>query len=209
MNARFRQVGVFAVAGLSCLLVLTGCVSQAQAQPTGTTPRETVLAAANAAKEAGANVQYDALKDGTVTFSEYDAAYRNLSHCYQAGGLGITSPVVSPVDGFSYVFELVPNGLEASEIQKIQTTCLNKYWMFVSAAYNTVTPPKMDDSLRVAVIACLKSKGYKTSGDEQTARQFARVGNGGTTERRNATETCVSDEAFRLYPNLSTVNIAF
>lgn len=172
-------------------------------------PREVVLAGAQMAKEAGSEEQYEALRDGEVTFEEYDAAFDSLADCYEAAGLGITPPVINPVDGSTYLFQMIPNGLDPDLVTESQAECDNAHWLFVSSAYSTVTPAKMDEALRVAVLACLDKRGFETSGDESNLGEIVRVELGPDRERVDAAVACIGEEVFVLYPDLPPVNIGF
>ena len=208
LNVGKLRVGLVVVAAACVAFVGSGCSTQAQPGSSTLTPREIVLQTAKQAQDAGYTDQYEALKDGEVTSDEYDQAFHNLADCYKASGVGVTTPVVNPVDGFSYLFESVGNGLDSKKVEQVQTKCLNEHWMLVSAAYNTVTPPRMDDALRIAVMSCLNSHGFKTTSGE---KNLSELGGPGPVadERHSATVQCVGDEAFKLYPNLPPINLLF
>ena len=198
------------VAAAVCLLgAVSGCTAQSSTVPEKPNPREQVLAVAKMALDAGYTEQYDAMKDGEITFDEYDNSYKNVASCYEASGVGVTTPVINPVDGTTYLFQALGNGLEPSKVQQVMNTCLDKYWTMLSAVYNAVTPATMDEALRVAVISCLQRDGFEVSGDEENLSELARTQSETGDKRRNAVTDCVGNEAFRLYPDLPPINLIF
>ncbi len=198
------------MAATVCLLsAVSGCTAQSSTALEKPDPREQVLAVAKMALDAGFSEQYEAMKDGEITFDEYDKSYKNVASCYEASGVGVTTPIVNPVDGTTYLFQALGNGLEPSKVQQVMDRCLEKYWTMLSSVYNAVTPATMDEALRVAVISCLKRDGFEVSGDEKNLSELARTQSETGDKRRNAVTDCVGSEAFRLYPDLPPINLIF
>src|SRR5687768_11150508 len=51
-----------------------------------------------------------ALGDGVVSAAEYRTAVERFRACVQAGGYQVGTPVTSPIDGLSLVYDITPSG---------------------------------------------------------------------------------------------------
>jgi hypothetical protein len=190
---------------IATAISLSGC-SASNSPPTSS--RELVLKAAEEAQQAGYATQHEAMMDGEVSFEEYEDALHQLTSCFETGGLAFSPPILSPVDGLRYLFEIQPSGLAAGAVDRVQQDCQNKYWLLISGAYASTHEQTMEEALRVSVIDCMRDAGFKVTGNE---RNFpALIGNPDEDDgvQRKEAANCVFERAHDLYPELTTLTLS-
>lgn len=197
-------IGMFVLLGA---LAMSGCTGPST-DATELTPREVVLAAADEAKKQGLDFQYRAMEDGVVDSEDYDAAYKALASCYATSGLGIDPPVLNPVDGLTYIFDLRANGLAPEKVDEVQSMCLAEYWVPINGIFLSTNTQRMDEVLRTSSIDCMREEGFQLSGEELTFSEL--VGEPDATDRTqyNTARDCVVKLAHELFPEIPGINLS-
>lgn len=190
------------------LASLVGCSSHPTSQDQSITPAK-IRGDSAQLKQEGYTQQAAELADGKVTLADYDEAFENLTSCVTAYGYTIEHKAISPVDGHTIEFEANFGNHSKTKAIKQILACEAKYWNVVSALYQDTAPVDMDEALRVAAIACVRSDGYKLSGSEKTPLQMAGknpVVNGAQSKQWVAVQNCFTTEQQKLYPG-NTVSV--
>lgn len=127
------------------------------------------------------------------------------SACLTTKGYSVVDEAISPLDGVTLLFGVDSNGRSDAETTQDVDACSDRYWRYVSAAYQSTAPPHMDEGLRQALLGCMRKGGYRLTGDEATVAAFsgedAQV-NGQPSKRARAAEACFTEEAYKLFPDL-------
>lgn len=156
-------------------------------------------------KAAGHESQAERLRDGKVSFSEYQAAFNELSECLAAAGITVSEPVLSPVSNNRYEFTMDVGSLETEVGSELSDDCAEEHWTSVSQGYTFTTPSVMDVAVRDAAAECLEEIGLEPSGDERSAFDFAALPDANPDE---VTE-CIILAVEEIYPGLPAVTVAF
>lgn len=165
---------------LACAVVLASACSSSTSTPEG--------------------AQAWALGDGTVTRQEYHRAVDLFATCVSRADITATARVLSPVDGRTLLFDLVPGegSDDPSAWNHAVETCNETHLSLIEPAYVEKQPHVMDPSLRTAVRTCLKEHGLPTTGVERNATDFV----ADSRERASDILTCIDVSARRVFPNL-------
>ncbi len=168
----------------------------------GPDQRSLVLSAARDAAAHGFEEQRIALVDGVVTRSEYRGALGDLTGCLSRGGVSFEAPVLSPVDGVSYIIDVAPpNAKQAVAL----SSCTQRYWDLVSTLFTSYQPQVMHPKLLDASMQCLRTAGFPVTGDETSFPDL--VADNRDEARREAAAQCVLDEGHRLFPDLGSLSV--
>jgi hypothetical protein len=168
----------------------------------GPDQRSLTLAAARDAAAQGFEEQRLALSDGVVTKTEYRGSLGDLTACLSRGGLTFDAPVLSPVDGFSYIIDVAPP--DAQQAAAL-SACTERYWGLVSTLFESSQRQVMDPKLLAASSECLASAGFAVTGAETNFPDL--VADNRDVKRREAAAQCVLDEGHRLFPQLQTLSV--
>lgn len=185
------------------IFVLAGCSSADNVA--GIATPDQLRAVSQQLRDQGHIEQADALEDGVVDEGEYADGFARFSECIRDAGYIVNDPVISPVDGITYLFDINFEGRNEVVAMDDIEVCKVSQWQWISAAYQDTAPMKMDEPLRQAAIKCLESQGYELSGDEVTPLDIAGpnpIEDGRPSQRWNDTVDCLLDEQARLYPEI-------
>ncbi|MDR0366221.1 MAG: hypothetical protein LBH68_05285 [Bifidobacteriaceae bacterium] len=159
-------------------------------------------------KRQGYTEQAAMLEDGEITAEEYQEAFDLFRSCLEEVGEGIAAgPYVNPLDGLTYEFMIDPgNVVDPIEQGKNEIACEDRYFDPLDYDYGHSHEPQMDPVLHEALRECLADKGFETSGEEKSVRDFvggdaAEVG----SDLDNAVTECIRSEVERLYPDREVV----
>jgi hypothetical protein len=149
------------------------------------------------------------LEDGMITADEHQEAFDLLRRCLEDGGEGIAAgPYVNPLDGLTYEFLIDPGeNIEDPIAQgELEIACEERFFTTLNYDYGRSHEPRMDPVLHGALTECLAEKGFETSGEEKTVKDFA----GGAaaeagSERDLVVTDCIHSEVARLYPDREVV----
>lgn len=190
----------------AALLLLTGCGTAADDDAPWTIDR--VIAEARAA---GQDRVVELLEDGEITLEQLQRFEDEGDDCLRALGVTIGERMINPVDGWFTVRELRYDGLDIEHDQDLRDAveACNAEWDvgWLQVAYDITHDDVMDEPLMHAVRACLGAAGHETTGRERNAGDLLAGEEQGP--RLEALRTCIADEAFRLYPDLPGLPIAY
>jgi hypothetical protein len=156
------------VSTLAMLLALTtGCTPAAGNGGRGAAPAESAYPQS----------QSWALRDGTVTDSEYRTAIDALVSCVRTAGYRITDPTVSPVDGLTLLYDIEPAGDPDTWNTRVEA-CDTANVSMIEPSYVEQRPQVMDPALRKAVAACLRADGFTPTGTEHNIKDFVELTKG-------------------------------
>jgi hypothetical protein len=140
-----------------------------------------------------------ALGDGVVTVTEYHLAVDRFITCVRDAGYEVSRPVLSPIDGLSLLYDIAPSGEPKIYNDAVQT-CNLSHLSLTEPAFVESQSQVMNETLRQAVVECLRSQGSPATGEERNATEFA------TTTRNNEIVLgCVVDSTHKLFPELPDV----
>ncbi len=155
------------------------------------------LAVAGCAAGGPEAAQAWALEDGVVTKAEYHKAVGGFLTCLREAGYEVTEPVISPMDGLTLLYDIVPSGEPAAWNEKLES-CNHRHLSHIEPAYVEAIEHVMDESLRQGVAQCLAKKGITAKGSERNATDFvAASGN-----RPLVVMECVTTTARAIFPGL-------
>lgn len=172
------------VAGLVLAAAAAGCAPDAGRSVRGA-PEETSLPG-----------QQWALEDGRVDAAEYGRAMNEFISCVRGAGYEVTDPVISPIDGLSLLYQITPSGDPASYNEAVQR-CNLSHLSMVEPTYVESHPKVMEETLRSAVVRCLRGRGRTASGDERNATELAEA-----ARDEPAVVECITESRVRLFPEL-------
>jgi hypothetical protein len=117
------------------------------------------------------------MKDGVITAEELQDSFDLLRGCLGERGLGTTvGPYTDPVDGLSLLFMIGdPGGSEtpmSEDDENFMVECQERYFLDLHYDYAHSHPPQMDPPLKKATRECLADRGYETTGEEKSVRDF-------------------------------------
>lgn len=135
-----------------------------------------------------------ALNDGTVTEDEYRKAVTEFVVCVRAAGYAIDDPVLSPVDGLSLIYDIIPAGDPITFNTAVQD-CNLATISHIEPRYVEPRHQHMDDRLRPAVDKCLRGHGVTTTGQEENIIDF-----GMRTENDDLLLGCVLPAVREVFP---------
>jgi hypothetical protein len=138
-----------------------------------------------------------ALGDGIVTQEEYHTAVDRFIACMRDAGFESTKPIVSPIDGATLLYDVIPGGDPAAWNETIDR-CNTHHVSRIEPAYVESQDHVMVAPLRQAVAGCVTSKGFKLAGEERNATDFVAAAGG---QARPVME-CVVEMARELFPEL-------
>lgn len=168
---------------------------------------ESVSQASEQHKKDGRTEVAEALADGEVTADEYDDAYWNLRKCLEDRGYAVTDAVTSPLTGSTFEFVYNDNGRSKEAAYADYEECENTYWTPVAEVYSATAPSVIEQDLKLAIVDCLELQGETVNAD---ARSFSDlIGSGASEDLRDKASTCAQESAFRLYPDLPSLAVAF
>jgi hypothetical protein len=172
MGGRAR-LGRCAAALLGVSLLVAGCGGGGSSE---VSPGQ-IKADAKALEAKGYVEQAAMMKDGVITAEEFQDGFDLLRGCIAERGFDITAgPYISPVDGLSLEFMMgVPGGSEtpiSDDDNNFITECEQRYFLDLKFDYANSHPPQMDPPLKTATRECLADRGYETSGEEKSVRDF-------------------------------------
>ncbi len=140
-----------------------------------------------------------ALDDDTVTEHEYQKAIGDFVACIKAAGYDASTPVLSPIDGLTMLFDLKASG-DMNVYNTKMETCNQTHLSHIEPAYVEQRRQVMDTRLRDATARCMTDKGIKLTGREANAGDFAAA----THNAMATVMECVRPAAHELFPNLPT-----
>lgn len=196
VNFTFRLSTRIAI--LIGLLVLVSCSEGGARTDSGGNP---VLVASLEADDLGLTEQLQVLQDGRVTKDEYELAVSATINCYRAQGHNIADPVLSPVNGLILLFN---KPAQSSNVSSAPVDCSDIYLRLVERSYRETHENRMNKELRDRVSECLRDRGLRPSGDEDSADDYyAEFG------ERNFGDMieCIGEEASKLFPHLQVIPI--
>lgn len=161
-------------------------------------------------EERGYPEQAAMMADGEITAEEFQDAFDLFRKCLENAGEGIAAgPYTSPVDGLSLDYLIDPGEIEDPIAQgEIEIGCDDKYLQLLEPDYVYSHEPKMDPALHSALRECLAEKGFETSGEEKSVRDFvgeAAVDDPAGTDRDDVVVDCAHRELDRLYSDRQIV----
>ncbi|MDR1633754.1 MAG: hypothetical protein LBS27_02270 [Bifidobacteriaceae bacterium] len=201
------RLGRFAATLLGVSLLVAGCggggssvVSAGQ-----------IKADARALEAKGYVEQAAMMKDGVITAEELQDSYDLLRDCIAERGFDITAgPYISPVDGLSLEFTMgVPGGSEtpiSEDDDSFMNECQERYFLDLHYDYANSHPPQMDPPLKTATRECLADRGYETTGEEKSVRDFvgeAAIADPTGSGRDDAVVHCMREVMADLYADRS------
>lgn len=146
-----------------------------------------------------------ALGDGTATQAEYHTAVERFISCMHDAGHGSTEPIVSPIDGLTLLYDIVPDGDPVAWNETIEA-CNARHLSHIEPAYVESQEHVMDVSLRQGTVDCLMRQGVTLSGHERNVTDFVTAAGG----RTPMVLSCVINTARALFPKLpSDVKILY
>lgn len=140
-----------------------------------------------------------ALGDGVVTVMEYHMAVDRFVTCVRDAGYEVSEPVLSPIDGLSLLYDIVPSGEPRIYNDAVQS-CNLSHISLTEPAFVESQSQVMNETLRQAVVECLRGQGITVTGEERNATEFAAV-----TRNNQVTLNCVFDSTHKLFPELPDV----
>lgn len=150
-NRRHSIVAAFSIGLLG--LTAVGCSSK---EPTKSALDIQALANQTTA------FQRDILKDGTVTYSEYEKAILAQRDCVQAAGAKAGNLTKTGNNELTFSYEVIASSKdEVDRINQASEKCLTEYFSEVAKvwAYQQLLSPQDRDKERPEVIQCLRSDG--------------------------------------------------
>lgn len=199
---------ILAIAALMC--VLAGCNANAMPYPDAPTlTSKQIITMGNDLEAQGNVTQAAALRDGVVTELEYTDAFGALSRCLMVLGYPAPRSWTSPIDGRSILFEAPAEDADPGAGAGT-AACAAAHWNTVSAVYQDLARPEMDESLRLSAIACMRSRGYSMDGKEDTPARMSGpdpMVEGVPSEQADATIGCLTDAQHELFPEIPTVSV--
>lgn len=138
-----------------------------------------------------------ALGDGAVSQQEYHTAVDSFITCMRTAGFTVTKPVLSPIDGLTLLYDIVPSGEPAVWNETLES-CNQRHLSHIEPAYVESAPHVMQPLLRKAVAKCLARQGVSTKGSESNATEFVAA----TGNRSLLVMKCVTTTARTLFPEL-------
>lgn len=191
-----------AIAGVIAML-LVGCSSG------GADPRAVVLNSAQEARTAGSEANAQAMEDGELTEDEYRAAARRYQECYRDEGIVLPEPILSPVDNVTLEWDFPDTAFSSdAQISEALEICTSQ-WTPVSLAYGATHEQHIDPLLLAATRECLQDAGFDTPDDAARVADLVGDPSNDSGQQRSATEKCLIDEAFELFPELPAVTVQY
>jgi hypothetical protein len=139
-----------------------------------------------------------ALGDGVVTKEEYTAAVKAFRGCITAAGYRVSEPMISPVDGLTLLYDLLPSG-DPKVWNKAIEACNLRHISHIEPAYVEGHTQMMAVRLRAATANCLTRQGIALKGGEKNLADFISAAG---MRRRQSVMDCVVKAARELFPNL-------
>ncbi len=202
-----RDHGRALAAGVAIVLGLTACGAESEAPEEWTF--DTIL---QMARDDGAERQVAVMEDGEVTIEDVWAIDEGWAQCYRDLGAWVDDPVVSPVDGWSPVADSGYDGLDIEHDEALRDAlndCADEWDpTYLQLAYEVTHDEVMAEPLMIAVRECLTARGYEVTGEERNAHDLL-AGADAESSRAQLVIECTQSEAFRLYPDLPFVTVAF
>jgi len=183
--------------------MVTGCAAE-ESPPSG--GQQVVLALAEDADQAGAEAQYDMLRDGDVTRSEYAQALDQMAACWLELGVQMSEPYVNPVDGIQFMYDVSAVGPTAPDVEGSQEECRTANLSFVEQAFVGSTEPVMDPRLQSAVVQCVGERGLRVTGDEVNLREL--VDAVGEAEAGEVTG-CLDSVIREVFPDIGPYGVSY
>lgn len=187
--------------GIAILIGLLLLVSCSQVGASTNSGGNSVVVASLEAEDLGLTEQMEVLQDGRVTEGEYEWAVSATIACYRAQGHNIADPVLSPVNGLILLFN---KPAQSSSVSSSLVDCSERYLRLVERSYRETHENRMNTDLRDRVSECLRDRGLRPSGDEESADDYyAEFG------ERNFDDMieCIGEEASKLFPHLQVIPI--
>jgi hypothetical protein len=138
-----------------------------------------------------------ALGDGIVTQEEYHTAVDRFISCMRDAGFDSTRPVLSPIDGVSLLYDIVPGG-DPAVWNKTIDSCNALHISHIEPAYVESQEHVMAAPLRQGVTDCVASKGIRRAGSERNVTDFVSAAGGQVP----TVMECVVNVARELFPEL-------
>lgn len=204
-----------ALTGLATtVLLLSACSALVPSEGLGQTgdssngPRlfDTPEQGANWALEHGYDRLAQQLDDGGITAEEYEVAYLANVSCQEKSGWTFASDeaVWNPVDHR----KLIREGHAPAKPDAAKEKACSDQFDYVDYLFQTTATPRMDSQLLSAVQACLEKAGIEYVHDATNLPDL--VGpDAGSSKNADVIAGCVTDEAYKLYPDLPGLGIAF
>lgn len=169
------------------LIFVAGCTSTAGDSGRGAQLREPEYPAAQAW----------AVGDGTVSETEYRAAIDGFVSCMREAGYTIGDPVLSPIDGLTLLYDLIPSGNPDAWNKKVEE-CNRAHVSHIEPAYVEARAQTMAPPLRAATAKCLSAKGFTLRGTERNLADFAKA----TNNIGDALMDCLATTVPQVFPGL-------
>lgn len=166
-----------------------------------------MLAVAETARSEGAAFQARLLEDGVVDDADREDAFQAFRTCATDGGLVVSDPTLSPIDGLTYFYSVDAGQLAAGAANRVQASCFDSNFSYVSAYYVGTHEPVMDGAVMAMSAQCMNDADEETRGDESNLLQL--VNDPADTERVTIATDCVSDAVRELHPEITEFAISF
>lgn len=157
--------------------------------------------------------QADILEQGSVSFPQYEGAFRNLRDCVEEKGYSLSEPQTNPLNGVTYSFVLKLNSRNPEKAAADYSSCKEQHWSMVAAVFENTSRKVMDSALWAATRDCLAAAGFEAPSKPGLLVDMVGEkpvgGDGVLSPRAKAATSCVEENAMRLYPKLATVDVSF
>lgn len=175
-------------------LSMAACSGQSNEAPVASP----IEVAAEQARSAGYSTQYEALRDGSVSATEYRESIDRFLNCLQESGLSSSAPILNLSDGIQYSYEItVPQAIAEADFEQIRTECDQTYLRLTEDSYLVNATPVTDAPLMAGLIDCLRASGVAVSGTETNIPELQDDPGNATGEQLT---TCVTQVGEQLYP---------
>jgi len=194
---------VLAIAGIA--LLLTGCSTGEETSKSEWTSAD-ITARAKQLRDGGNAFAADLLADGIVSEDDYLSAIEEFTKCMNGRGYEVTNPVLSPVNSLNYLYESSPGSTDPDVFNKDLTDCSSTYMSEVEPMYLATHKAVMAEPLRVAMQACMHSKGYDVADDVRSFDDYFPESE--AIEANGPRIECLIDTMRALYPDIGSVPLS-
>jgi len=188
---------------------LTGCATPSQPEKSQGLTKSSIESISKQLASEGRSDQARFLKDGSVSATEYDAAFKNFNTCIEDRGYALSAPVVSPLTGTNYEFVFDSQGRDEAKASVAFNECSDRYWAQVSAVYADTARQKIDPPFAQAIESCLAGRGYKVDSMATTFSQIAGKDPVKDKKRRSAAGACAQSTFQSLYPSIPSLTLNY
>ncbi len=190
-------------------ILLAGCAGTSEAAEGGAVTVEQVQATAEHYKAEGYPDMAALLADGVVDSDDYAAAAGLYTTCMEQLGYATGSPHINPTNSMTYIYKIQSNGRDPKVAAKDEETCRVPNLSIVEAIYLNTNEQRIDESVRLASLECMKREGFEIPDSARDVRAFSGNPEADGGAQRSAAATCITDEALKLFPELPYVGVAY